>query len=107
MVQLKRILLHTTALALGLTVPLIMVSHSAKASCSSYAPTSGTTVDCSGTSNTAVLAASGSSNVTINLLDAAVLTQEVRHFAMRVLLQGQSQEAPASIPWKTMASSPD
>jgi hypothetical protein len=36
--QLKRILLHSTALCLGLTVPLIAISSFADATCSSYMP---------------------------------------------------------------------
>ena len=41
MVQLKRGLLHTTALCLGLAAPLIVTSQSAEASCTSYLGRSG------------------------------------------------------------------
>jgi len=66
MVQLKRGLLRTTALCLGLAAPLIVTSQSAEASCSSYAPTSGTTVTCSGTSTSGVSAKSGAANAQLS-----------------------------------------
>src|SRR5688572_20592344 len=69
--QLKRSLLHSTALCLGLAVPLIVISGSAEASCTSYAPTSGTTVTCSGTSTSAITAGSSTINITVNVEDGA------------------------------------
>jgi hypothetical protein len=74
MVQLKRGLLRTTALCLGLAAPLIVTSQSAEASCTSYSPTSGTTVTCSGMSTSGVSAKSGAANVIVNLGAGAQLT---------------------------------
>lgn len=72
--RLKRILLHTTALCIGLAIPLTVISHSAEASCSNYAPTTGTVVTCSGSSTTPITAGSSISNITVDVEDGASLS---------------------------------
>jgi hypothetical protein len=73
MVQSKRVLLHTTALCLGLAAPLVLSSQPAEASCTSTAPPSNTTVTCTGSSTTGITANSSTSNVTVILEDGATV----------------------------------
>jgi hypothetical protein len=74
MVRQKSVLLRSTALCIGLTASLAIVPRPAGAACTSYAPTSGTTVTCSGTSSSPVTAAPGATNLTVTVEDGAQLT---------------------------------
>jgi hypothetical protein len=68
--KIKHLLLLSSALGAGVGGITGLYSP-ARASCTSYAPATGTTVTCSGTSNTAVSAATGATNVTVNFEDGA------------------------------------
>jgi uncharacterized protein with beta-barrel porin domain len=66
--MMRNLLLGTTTLiGLSLGAPVAM------AACSNTAPTSGTTVTCTGTSNTGIFSPFAQGNITVNILDGAQL----------------------------------
>jgi uncharacterized protein with beta-barrel porin domain len=82
-----RLLLSSTLVAGGLTTCALPYIQSAEAACSNTSPVSGETVTCDGSSTTPVMAAAGTSNVTLNVSDGAELITS----AQAVLLRTESE----------------
>jgi uncharacterized protein with beta-barrel porin domain len=82
----KGALLLCTTLVGGLATCALPAIRSVEAACTNTSPSSGETVNCDGSSTTPVVAASGTSNVTVNVNDGAQLVTS----ATAVRLQADS-----------------